>query len=85
AVLAHAKGAHADAVALMRPALGDISRLGGSHAQRDVLDQLYLDATEKAGSEDDVRLVLERVAAISPVPPTRRSGYAAAAHRVGFA
>ncbi|MEO8716551.1 MAG: tetratricopeptide repeat protein [Acetobacteraceae bacterium] len=85
AVLAHARGAHADAVALMRPALGDISRLGGSHAQRDVLDQLYLDAAEKAGLEEDVRLVLERVAGIWPTPPARRAGYAAAASRVGFA
>ncbi|MGH7210061.1 MAG: hypothetical protein ACREF1_01170, partial [Acetobacteraceae bacterium] len=55
------------------------------HAQQDVLDQLYLDAAEKAWLEEDVRLVLERVAAISPVPPARRSGYAAAARRVGFA
>jgi hypothetical protein len=42
AVLAHARGAHGQAVALMRPALGGMHRLGGSHAQQDVLEQLYL-------------------------------------------
>ena len=31
----------AQAVAVMRPALGGMYRLGGSHAQQDVLEQLY--------------------------------------------
>lgn len=84
AVLARARGAHADAVALMRPALGGMHRLGGSHAQQDVLEQLYLDAAEKAGLDADVRLLLERVAGSWPVPPARRAGYAAQARRVGF-
>ena len=69
----------------MRPALGGMYRLGGSHAQRDVLDQLYLDAARKAGLADDVRLVLERAAGRHPVPPGRRAGYAEAARAYGFA
>ncbi len=84
ATLAHAQGAHARAVALMRPALGGLHRLGGSHAQRDILDQLYLDAAEKAGLDADVRLVLERAAGRSPIPLTRRVAYAGAARRVGW-
>ena len=84
AVLAYGRGAHARAVALMRPALGGMSRLGGSHAQQDVLEQLYLDAALKADLVDDVRLLLERVAGRHPVPPGRRVGYAAAARRIGF-
>jgi hypothetical protein len=84
AVLAHAQGAHARAVALMRPALGGMSRLGGSHAQQDVLEQLYLDAAMKADLVADVRLLLERVAGRRPVPPARRIGYAEASRRVGF-
>ena len=39
-----------DAVELMRPALGGMYRLGGSHAQQDVLEQLFLDCAVKAGA-----------------------------------
>jgi tetratricopeptide (TPR) repeat protein len=82
AVLRHAQGDHAGAVAVMRPALSGMYRLGGSHAQQDVLEQLYLDAAMKAGLEGDARLLLERVAGRHPVPPERRLGYAAAARAV---
>lgn len=85
AVLAHARGEHAEAVTLMRPALGGMHRLGGSHARQDVLEQLFLDAAMKAGFADDVRLLLERVATRHPVPLGRRIGYAAAAQTYGFA
>ena len=68
-----------DAAAAMRPALGGLYRLGGSHAQQDVLEQLYLDSAMKAGLHDDVRLLLERAAGTNPVPPERRIGYAEAA------
>ena len=58
AVLAHRRGDHARAVALMRPALGEMHQLGGSHAQQDVLMQLFLDSAVKADCADDVRLIL---------------------------
>jgi tetratricopeptide (TPR) repeat protein len=48
AVLAHRRGEHERAVALMSPLLGRLHELGGSHAQRDVLHQLFLDASAKA-------------------------------------
>jgi tetratricopeptide (TPR) repeat protein len=83
AVLAHARGDHAGAVAAMRPAIGVMHRMGGSHAQQDVLEQLFLDAAMKAGMAEDARLLLERVAGRHPVPPERRVGYAAAARAVG--
>ncbi len=57
-------------------------RLGGSHAQQEVLEQLFLDAALKAGLEEDARALLERVAGRHPVPPERRVGYAEAARRV---
>ena len=82
AVLAHAQGDHARAVAAMRPAIGVMHRMGGSHAQQDVLEQLFLDAAMKAGAEEDARMLLERVAGRHPVPPERRAGYAAAARAV---
>jgi len=85
AVLAHARGEHADAVEAMRPALGGMYRLGGSHAQQDVLEQLYLDAAMRAELHDDVQLLLERVAGRQPLPLQRRIGYAAAARAAGFA
>src|SRR4051794_7103237 len=44
AVLANGQGRHADAVVAMRPVLGTMYRLGGSHAQQDVLEQLFLDS-----------------------------------------
>jgi tetratricopeptide (TPR) repeat protein len=78
AVLAHRRGEPARAVALMRPVLNDMHRLGGSHAQQDVLEQLFLDAAVKADSADDVRLLLARVKR-HPVPPHGRVGYAQAA------
>ncbi len=79
AVLANARGEHARALAAMRPVLGEMHRLGGSHAQQDVFEQVFLDAAVKAGSTPDVALLLERVAGRHPVPPHRRVGYAAAA------
>ena len=82
AVLAHAEGRYAEAVAALRPALGGLYRLGGSHAQQDVLEQLFLDSAMKAGLEADARLLLERVAGMHPVPPARRIGYAEAARLV---
>ena len=79
AVLANGQGRHADAVALMRPVLGAMYRMGGSHAQQDVLEQVFLDSALKAGATTDARMLLERVAGRHPVPPLRRRGYAMAA------
>jgi len=71
AQLAHAAGRHAEAVALMRPAIGGMYRLGGSHTQQDVLEQLFVDCALKAGSTADIRLALERVAGRRAIPPER--------------
>ncbi|WP_421997156.1 tetratricopeptide repeat protein [Reyranella sp.] len=84
AVQAHGQGRHADALRTMRPVIGEMFRLGGSHAQQDVLEQVFLDSALRAESGDDVRLVLERVAGRHPVPPSRRVGYATAAARHSF-
>ena len=81
AQLAHAAGRHAEAVALMRPAIGGMYRLGGSHAQQDVLEQLFVDAALKANSAADIRLAVERVAGRRPIPPERFVGWREAAKR----
>jgi len=81
AVLANRQGRHGEALRLLRPIVGDMYLLGGSHAQQDVLEQLFLDSAMKADSADDARLLLERVSGRHPVPPARRIGYVMAATR----
>jgi hypothetical protein len=78
AVLAHRTGEDKRAVELMRPVLGEMHRLGGSHAQQDVLMQLFLDAAVKADCADDVRLLLKR-AGREGGDFAKRVGYGAAA------
>jgi tetratricopeptide (TPR) repeat protein len=80
AVLANGQGRHEDAVTLMRPVLGEMYRMGGSHAQQDVLEQVFLDSALQAGSERDARMMMQRVAGRHPLPPARRRGYAMASH-----
>jgi tetratricopeptide (TPR) repeat protein len=48
AVLAHQHGQHERAVRLMAPVMARLQELGGSHAQRDVLVQLFADSTRRA-------------------------------------
>jgi protein-disulfide isomerase-like protein with CxxC motif len=60
AVLAHRKGEYRRALDLMRPVLPSLYQLGGSHAQQDVLFQLFADAAVKADCVDDVRRILTR-------------------------
>lgn len=79
ALLLRARGDPASACRVMRPAIGGMFRLGGSHAQQDVLEQLFLDCAVAAGTNDDVTLILERVAGRHPIPPERRMGYKHAA------
>jgi tetratricopeptide (TPR) repeat protein len=81
AQLAYAAGRYADAVATMRPALGGMYRLGGSHAQQDVLEQFFVDAAIKSGSTADLRLALERAAGQRAIPLERFVGWREAAKR----
>jgi hypothetical protein len=81
AVLAHGRGEYTRAVDLMKPVLDEMCRLGGSHAQQDVLEQVFLDSAIKANRGDDVRLMLARVTARYPNPSERRIGYAQAARQ----
>ncbi|HSH08230.1 MAG TPA: tetratricopeptide repeat protein [Burkholderiales bacterium] len=78
AVLAHRKGEAARALERMRPVLETMHCLGGSHAQQDVLLQLYLDAALQANRVDDLRRALVRAARDKPLPLAERVGYAAA-------
>ncbi len=82
AILLHAQGRPAAAVARMQPAIITMHHLGGSHAQQDVLEQFFLAAAEDANETSAQRLLLERVAGRHPVPPERRVGYRATALKV---
>jgi len=82
AIVARGRGDYAAAVERMRPVLGVMFQIGGSHAQQDVLEQVFLDCAEKARSNDAVRLIIERVRARHPVPPERRAGYRTSAARM---
>jgi hypothetical protein len=78
ALAARAEGEFARACDRMRPVLDGMYRLGGSHAQQDVLWQLFLDCAIRAGRSGDVRAVLARMASRHPVPLGERGGYAGA-------
>lgn len=58
-VAAHARGDHAEAFRLLHPLRGRWQEIGGSHAQRDLFVQTWLDAALRAGEAARVRPVLE--------------------------
>lgn len=48
-LLAHARGRFEEAVSQLGQALPRLAEIGGSHAQRDLFEQLYIDALLRAG------------------------------------
>ena len=48
-LLAHARGDYATAVEMLGSALPRLMEIGGSHAQRDLFEQIYLDALIRSG------------------------------------
>jgi hypothetical protein len=83
AVLAHRRGDRAAVLAALLPVRHALGRLGGSHAQRDILWQIMVDAARGAGEAALAdRLVGEIAAARAPWPvpgfyrqaPTRSAG-----------
>jgi tetratricopeptide (TPR) repeat protein len=63
AVLAHRRGAYGEVVGLLMPLRNQIKRIGGSHAQRDLFDQLLIDAARRGGRLHDASsLLAERTA-----------------------
>lgn len=78
AIVARAAGRPDDALTLMRPALDGMARIGGSHAQQDVLLQIFLDCALAAKSSPDARRVVDHVRKTYTVRPEDRRGYAAA-------
>lgn len=59
AIIAHAAGDYATAIPLMAQALPRMAEVGGSHAQRDLFEQIHLDALIRAGRVSAAQQVLE--------------------------
>jgi tetratricopeptide (TPR) repeat protein len=73
ALVAHALGRHDEAADLLGQVLPVLHRIGGSHAQRDLFDQIHLDALIRAGRVDPARAAIgRRLAARPDIPHTRR-------------
>jgi tetratricopeptide (TPR) repeat protein len=70
AVRAHRRREYAPAVDALFPVRGEIVRLGGSHAQRDVLWQIMTDAAVRAGRIDQARRLAGEVGAARPAGGT---------------
>ena len=58
-IAAHAAGDWEDAIRFLGKSLPRLSECGGSHAQRDLFDQIYLDALMQAGRMPQAQQVLE--------------------------
>jgi tetratricopeptide (TPR) repeat protein len=69
-VLAFAEGAHARAVEAILPVRHEAIRIGGSHAQRDVVNQTLIAAAERSGQWRLAHALLAERAAVRPTPPT---------------
>jgi tetratricopeptide (TPR) repeat protein len=59
-LLAYARGDYPAAEALMGPGIAELAMIGGSHAQRDLFDQIRLDAVMKNGGWASAQQLLER-------------------------
>jgi hypothetical protein len=59
AITAHAGGDWDTAISSMARALPRMSECGGSHAQRDLFEQIHLDALVRAGRASAAQQVLE--------------------------
>ena len=58
-MLAHASGQYAAAARGLEPVLTRLQTIGGSHAQRDLFWQIYLDALLGCGRLSDAQQILQ--------------------------
>lgn len=60
ALVAHVLGNFDQAADLLGQVLPNMHRIGGSHAQRDLFEQIYLDALIQAGRVEPARAIVDR-------------------------
>ncbi|MGF1594871.1 MAG: tetratricopeptide repeat protein [Kiloniellaceae bacterium] len=77
AVAAHRRGRFAEAVDSLLPHRAALHRIGGSAAQRDLFEQLLIDAAVKAGRRDLARVLVSERAAVRPANTWNRAMVAA--------
>ena len=65
-LLAHARGDHAQAAQALGAALPRLREIGGSHAQRDLFQQLYVDALLRSGQTVEAQHLLQQQARLQP-------------------
>jgi tetratricopeptide (TPR) repeat protein len=64
-LVAFAAGKMAEAVAFLEPMQGRLQAVGGSHAQRDVFQQIYLEALVRSGAAHGPQILKNRIEARS--------------------
>ena len=84
AIMAQAHGDHERCVRLLGPALGRMLEIGGSHAQRDLFHQLYLDSLIKSGSDSAAQQLLEQRRSYEPNGVPLNRALAAVYARLGL-
>lgn len=73
ALVAHVLGHFDQAADLLGQVLPNMHRIGGSHAQRDLFEQIHLDALIQAGRVEPARAIVYRRLALRPnIAHTRR-------------
>ncbi len=72
-LFAHAAGEYASAIRHLAPSLGRLVDIGGSHAQRDLFEQIHLDALIRADHHRPAQQILEQRRQADPldVPANR--------------
>jgi tetratricopeptide (TPR) repeat protein len=59
-MVAHARGDWQRTIAFLKPILPKLQTIGGSHAQRDLFEQVYLNALLHAGQQQEASYLLEK-------------------------
>ncbi|HLW93431.1 MAG TPA: tetratricopeptide repeat protein [Roseiarcus sp.] len=89
AALAFAEGEYARVIELILPVRHKVIRIGGSHAQRDIVTQTLIAAAERAGEKSLARALLAERLALRPTERTKsayaRVGGVTAAHSAAVA
>ena len=84
-LVAHAEGRMTESATLIARAMPRLQSIGGSHAQRDVIVQTWMDAAIRAGEHSAARAVLEeRLEARPNIPVTTRLLGMCGAPRLAF-
>ena len=83
-LLAHARGEHARAVELLGTALPRLLEIGGSHAQRDLFEHVYIAAVARAGRVVGAYDLVARRAGAAPESVRLRRQLAPLAARLGL-